>query len=44
MTSEYAFLYEECDIPVGLTVREWRASTARPARRRRFRTLFGRTA
>jgi hypothetical protein len=42
MTSEYAFLYEECDIPAGLTVREWRAATARPARRRRLRALFHR--
>ena len=42
MTSEHAFLYEECDIPVGLTVREWRAANAQPACRRRLRDLLAR--
>jgi hypothetical protein len=43
MTSEYAFIYEECEIPVGLTVRQWRATNARPVRRRFFRSLFARS-
>jgi hypothetical protein len=33
MTSQYAFRYEHCDIPEGMTLREWRAARARPARR-----------
>jgi hypothetical protein len=41
MTTEYAFRYEHCDIPEGLTLREWRAARARPARRR-LRDLLAR--
>jgi hypothetical protein len=40
---EHAFLYESCDIPAGLTIREWRTVRAaeRP-RRRRARALLHR--
>jgi hypothetical protein len=34
MLNAYAFRYEECDIPEGMTLREWRAASARPRRRR----------
>jgi hypothetical protein len=33
MTSEHAFRYEHCDIPSGMTLREWRAAHAQPAPR-----------
>jgi hypothetical protein len=34
--SEHAFAYEACDIPAGVTIREWRTARAgeRPPRRR----------
>jgi hypothetical protein len=33
---EHSFLYESCDIPAGMTIREWRTARAagRPPRRR----------
>jgi hypothetical protein len=34
----FAFRYEHCDIPAGVTLTEWRVTT-RPARRRRLRLL-----
>jgi len=33
MTSQHAFRYEHCDIPDGMTLRQWRAAQACPARR-----------
>jgi hypothetical protein len=42
MTSQYAFRYEHRDIPEGMTLREWRAAHARPARRRLRDRLAGR--
>jgi hypothetical protein len=33
MTSQHAFRYEHCDVPDGMTLGEWRAARARPARR-----------
>jgi hypothetical protein len=41
MTTEYEFRYEQCDIPEGVTLREWRAAHTRPARRR-LRDLLAR--
>ena len=39
--SEHCFLYESCDIPAGLTLREWRtARAAERAPRRRLRHLL----
>ncbi len=41
--SEHAFLYESCDIPEGMTLREWRTvREARRPRRRRLRALMSR--
>jgi hypothetical protein len=34
MTSSHAFLYEQCDIPAGVTLHEWRVASAGPARPR----------
>lgn len=42
MSSSYAFRYEHCDIPEGMTVSSWRAARARPRRRRRLRDLLAR--
>jgi hypothetical protein len=38
--TDYAFRYEQCDIPEGVTIRSWRARNPRPARRRGLRALF----
>jgi len=40
--SEHAFAYEACDIPAGVTIREWRTARAaeRPPRRRVRQLLF----
>jgi hypothetical protein len=41
--SDHAFLYESCDIPAGMTIRDWRtARTAERPRRRRVRDLLHR--
>ena len=41
ITSPHAFAYEACDIPPGMTIREYRAQRARTRRPRRF-ARFGR--
>jgi hypothetical protein len=38
-----AFAYEHTDIPVGLTIREWRQLDVQPRRRRRLRALWRRS-
>ena len=39
--SEHSFLYESCDIPAGLTIRDWRTARATErAPRRRIRHLL----
>jgi hypothetical protein len=35
--SSYSFVYEESEIPEGMTIAEWRAARRRPAPRRRGR-------
>jgi hypothetical protein len=42
MTTEYAFRYEQCDVPEGQTLVEWRAARTRPAPRR-LRDLLARS-
>jgi hypothetical protein len=47
MLNDHAFRYEHCDIPAGLTVRDWRMASAAPARRGlrdRLRALTGSAA
>jgi hypothetical protein len=36
-SQSHSFLYVDCDIPVGVTVDEWRRRTVRPTRRRLLR-------
>jgi hypothetical protein len=36
VTSRNAFAYEACDIPVGMTIREFRSQRARSRKSKRF--------